>query len=150
MPRTVGIMAADLKEQFTADRVLVVVDFLSSWAQGMQDKQDKREFRFVVDGLIRGLRDESLRLEIPFLVICSQARGNQGEDGWTAKESSGIDNAADTYMNLINDEKRPVPDNIRAIRLSLRKNRYGPVAYGDHAMKLDFHLEEGYMAEASR
>jgi replicative DNA helicase len=144
-PRTVGSIGAEIMEQFGADKVLIVVDYLQAWAEGIEDKRD---FRHIVDSVVRGLRDEALVLKSPILLISSQARGNQDKGGWTAKESSGIEYTADTFMNLISDKDRMVMNGGRARRLTLEKNRYGDTS--KEGILLDFYPARGYMIEASK
>jgi len=106
-----------------ADRCLIVVDYLQRWASG---RREYTEFRHVVSGLVSELRELSLRLDSPFLVISSQNRPGQGTPHLTSlKESGDLEYSADTALFLVENRQRTVTPPARAVDLWVEKNRYG-------------------------
>jgi len=105
------------------NKCLVVVDYLQRWAAG---RREYTEFRHVVSGLVSELRELSLRLESPFLVISSQNRPGQGTANLISlKESGDLEYSADTVLFLIESQKRTATPPARAVDLAVEKNRYG-------------------------
>jgi replicative DNA helicase len=106
-----------------ADRCLVVVDYLQRWASG---RREYTEFRHVVSALVSELRELSLRLSCPFLVISSQNRPGQGTANLISlKESGDLEYSADTALFLVESQKRTATPPARAVDLVVEKNRYG-------------------------
>lgn len=126
-------MARRLRDEFSAETCLIIVDYLQVWATG---NREFSEFRHEVSKLTTSLRQMSLSLESPILAISSQRRGAQGEPSLTSLEgTSDLEYSADTVTFLIHVEQsssqrgyaRP-EDSLnpaRAMSLNLRKNRFG-------------------------
>lgn len=117
-------------------RCLIVVDYLQRWAATVDpealdlgDSQRRRahkDFRHTVSALVSELRELSLRLDSPVLVISSQNRSGQGSDSLTSlKESGDLEYSADSAMFLVQSDRRAVTPPARAVDLALEKNRYG-------------------------
>jgi replicative DNA helicase len=105
-------------------RCLIIVDYLQRWAASRQDSRG--DFRFVVSALVSELRELSLRLDSPILVISSQNRSGQGKAEMVSlKESGDLEYSADTALFLVKNPKRTATPPGRAIDLTLDKNRYG-------------------------
>lgn len=117
--------ALQVLNKHKAARCLVIVDYLQRWASG---KRDFGDFRHVVSGLVSDLRELSLRLDSPVLVISSQNRPGQGSARLVSlKESGDLEYSADTALFLVESEerKKKVIAPSRAVDLVIEKNRYG-------------------------
>lgn len=105
-------------------RCLIIVDYLQRWAASRQDSRG--DFRFVVSALVSELRELSLRLDSPILVISSQNRSGQGTAAMASlKESGDLEYAADTVSFLVKSTKRTATPPGRAVDLTFDKNRQG-------------------------
>ncbi len=117
-------------ERHGAETAFVVVDYTQRWAGGRY--QGGGEFRHDIGRLIGELRDELANpLRIPVIAVSSQNR--QGQD--TAQflslaESSALEYTGDTVMFLVNDRNSAAIYPNRAVKLVVRKNRFGDVDLG--------------------
>ena len=107
------------------DKCLIVVDYLQRWASNIQGAD---EYRLRVSSLISEIREMSLRLDSPVIVVSSQNRDGQGAPDLTSfKESGDIEYSADTAMFLVRDNNKQATPPNRAVSLSVAKNRYGDI-----------------------
>lgn len=137
--------ALQVMQRSGADQCLVIVDYLQRWASTTAEHFN--DFRHTVSGLVSDLRELSMRLNSPVLVISSQNRGGQGSGSLTSlKESGDLEYSADSALFLTKDDKRPVNGTDRAITLELRKNRYGDQGQ----VEMLFKPERGHFAEVAR
>lgn len=135
-------LARRLQEE-TGSRCLVVIDYLQRWAAGRHDFSD---FRHVVSGLVSELRDAALALDSPFLVISSQNRPGQGTSSLVSlKESGDLEYSCDTALFLVEDERRPAEPPALAVKLEVKKNRFGPCG----GMELIFRPDVGTFREVA-
>lgn len=117
-------------ERHGTETAFVVVDYTQRWAGGRY--QGGGEFRHDIGRLIGELRDELANpLRIPVIAVSSQNR--QGQD--TAQflslaESSALEYTGDTVMFLVNDRNSAAIYPNRAVKLVVRKNRFGDVDLG--------------------
>lgn len=103
-------------------KCLVVIDYIQKMAASSRDFSD---FRHIVASLVSDLRELSMRLESPVVVISSQNRSGQGKAQLTSlKESGDLEYSADTALFLVESERKATPP-CRAIDLIIEKNRYG-------------------------
>ena len=114
-----------------ADKCLVVIDYIQrlvSVSQGKSPKERQHtEFRHMLNHLINDIREYSLELHCPFLLICSQNRPGQGGSRLTSlKESGDLEYSGDTVSFLVEAEGATVPAGARAINFHIEKNRFGP------------------------
>jgi replicative DNA helicase len=124
-----------------ATRCLVVVDYLQIWAAS---KRDFTDYRHTVSGLVSELRELSLRLDSPVLVISSQNRSGQGEARLTSlKESGDLEYSADTALFLVDAGSRRAVPPARAVDMMVEKNRYGDKG----KIELIFHAAKGTFRE---
>jgi replicative DNA helicase len=126
-------------------RCLIIVDYLQKWAAARREFTD---FRHVVSGLLGELRELAMRLKVPVIAVSSQNRIEQGRAKMTSlKESGDLEYSADSIIFLTEpQEKRHVSPPMRAIDLTLKKNRYGDIGKID----LLFNPRYGHMREAEK
>ena len=116
--------ALQIMQRAGKDQCLIIVDYLQRWAT--ITAEHFTDFRHTVSGLVTELRESSMRLDSPVLVISSQNRGGQGSGSLTSlKESGDLEYSADSALFLTKNEERPVNGTDRAVELEIRKNRYG-------------------------
>lgn len=128
-----------------AKRCLIVIDYLQRWAAC---RREYAEFRHLVSGLVTELRELSLRLDSPIMVISSQNRPGQGTANLTSlKESGDLEYAADTVLFLVEaaPKRTPTPP-ARAVDLVIEKNRYGDKG----RVELIFRPDVGVFREEAR
>lgn len=114
--------ALQVMNKAKSGRCLVIVDYLQRWAS---IKKEFLDFRHIVSGMVSELRELSMRLNSPVLVISSQNRSGQGAASLTSlKESGDLEYSADTALFLVESERMASPP-ARAVTLSILKNRYG-------------------------
>ena len=138
--------ALQVMNKAKTDKCLIVVDYLQRWATG---RRESDEFRLKVSALVSELRELSLRLDSPIIVISSQNRDGQGTPGLTSfKESGDVEYSADTAMFLVQDEarQRQMVKPVRAINLVVAKNRYGDIGN----VNLIFRPDTGRFWEAEK
>ena len=138
--------ALQVMNKAKTDKCLIVVDYLQRWATG---RRESDEFRLKVSALVSELRELSLRLDSPIIVISSQNRDGQGTPGLTSfKESGDVEYSADTAMFLVQDEarQRQMVKPVRAINLVVAKNRYGDIGN----INLIFRPDTGRFWEAEK
>lgn len=115
--------ALQLREKNKTGKCLVIVDYLQRWAAA---RKDFSEFRHVVSSLVSDLREFSLRIDSPVLVISSQNRSGQGTSFLTSlKESGELEYSADSALFLVGNKERFPREPARAVDLKIEKNRYG-------------------------
>jgi len=115
--------ALQIMTKRNAKQCLIVVDFLQRWASG---RREYTEYRHVVSALVSELRELSLRIDSPMLVISSQNRPGQGTANLISlKESGDLEYSADTALFLVENKQRTVTPPARAVDLVVEKNRYG-------------------------
>lgn len=116
--------AVKAMERCKTDKCLIVIDYLQRWAA--LSKQTYQDFRFAVASMAAELRDLSMTLDSPVLVISSQNRSGQGQATLTSlKESGDLEYAADSVMFLTVSDKRDATPPAVPVDLKVLKNRYG-------------------------
>jgi len=124
-------------ERHSAESAFVVVDYIQRWAGGRY--QGSGEFRHDIGKLIGELRDELANpLRIPVLAVSSQNRAGQNTAQFLSlAESSSLEYTGDTVMFLVEDKKGTAIYPNRAVKLVVRKNRFGdmgevPLIFAPH------------------
>jgi len=134
----------------STEKCLVLVDYLQKWAAV---KKDFSDFRHNVASLVGDLRELSLNLKSPVLMISNLARDaykekkpgetGQGRQASMAhlKESGDIEFACDSVlvMEKIPRQNSNTTPPARDIKLSIDKNRYGDTG----AIDLVFFADKG-------
>ena len=117
-------------ERHGAESAFVVVDYIQRWAGGRY--QGGGEFRHDIAKLIGELRDELANpLRIPVLAVSSQNRAGQGTAQFLSlAESSSLEYTGDTVMFLQEDKESAAIYPNRAVKLVVKKNRFGDVDEG--------------------
>jgi replicative DNA helicase len=117
-------------ERHGAETAFVVVDYTQRWAGGRY--QGGGEFRHDIGKLIGELRDELANpLRIPVLAVSSQNRAGQGTAQFLSlAESSSLEYTGDTVMFLQEDKESAAIYPNRAVKLVVKKNRFGDVDEG--------------------
>lgn len=129
--------------QTKSPRVVVFCDYLQKWSASTKMFTD---FRHVVAGLAADLRELSLRLDCPMVLISSQNRSGLGQAHLaTLKESGDLEYSADLVAIACEDHEQFVSPPERAVRLSIVKNRYGDRG----AINLRFRPDLGTFEEAT-
>ena len=124
-------------ERHEASSAFVVVDYVQRWAGGRY--QGGGEFRHDIGKLTGELRDELANpLRIPVLAVSSQNRAGQNTAQFLSlAESSSLEYTGDTVMFLVEDKKGTAIYPNRAVKLVVRKNRFGdmgevPLIFAPH------------------
>ncbi len=119
--------------QHETTRCLVVVDYLQLWAKTSRELRGLADTRARVDALGGELIDLARRLDAPVLALSSQSRvgGAYGRGGGEAaldslKESGDLEYAADVALFLTAAKERTAQPPLRAVDLTIGKNRHGP------------------------
>lgn len=117
-------------ERHGAETAFVVVDYTQRWAGGRY--QGGGEFRHDIGKLIGELRDELANpLRIPVLAVSSQNRVGQDTSQFISlAESSALEYTGDTVMFLVKDKDSAAIYPNRAVKLVVKKNRFGDVDEG--------------------
>ena len=117
-------------ERHGAETAFVVVDYTQRWAGGRY--QGGGEFRHDIGKLIGELRDELANpLRIPVVAVSSQNRAGQGTAQFLSlAESSSLEYTGDTVMFLQEDKESAAIYPNRAVKLVVKKNRFGDVDEG--------------------
>ena len=145
----VRAMALRAMNRFKAEQCLIVVDYLQLWAKASEELERRRDTRERVEVMGNMLRELAVRLDSPVLAIANQNRAEGRYSGGGAasldslKESGDLEYMADVAMFLTKDEKKPITEPARALKLTVAKNRHGDTGYAD----LIFRPDLGRLAE---
>ncbi len=136
--------------QHETTRCLVVVDYLQLWAKTSRELRGLADTRGRVDALGGELIDLARRLDSPVLALSSQSRvgGAYGRGGGEAaldslKESGDLEYAADVALFLTAAKERTAQPPLRAVELTIGKNRHGPVG----TVPLVYRPDRGWLRE---
>jgi replicative DNA helicase len=136
--------ALQLMHKTGTDKCLIVVDYLQRWA-AFQRESGFTDYRHTVRELAAELRELSLRLRSPIVIISSQNRMGQGSNRLSSlKESGDLEYDADSALFLTKSEERMPQGTARMVDLHIEKNRYG-----DKGQRVDlvFHPDFGLFKE---
>ena len=129
---------------------LLVVDYLQLAAKGSQELGNLGTVRERVEAIGSQLRDIATRLNVPVLALAAQNRaagdygGGKGKAALDSlKESGDLEYGADAVLFLTHDPERPAIDPMRAITLTIAKNRHGETG----SIPLLFHAAHGIIRE---
>jgi replicative DNA helicase len=112
---------------------LIIIDYLQRASPIANNQTDNR---YAIDQFIGELRDLSIEIDSPILVISAQNRHGVGSGILQSfKESSGIEYGADVCMFLCEDSQRMVEPPARPLSLVIAKNRFGDIG----RISLTFH-----------
>jgi replicative DNA helicase len=132
--------ALQLMQRTGTDKCMIIVDYLQRWA-AFQREEGFADFRHTVRELVGELRELSLRLKSPVLVISSQNRMGQGTSRLSSlKESGDLEYDADSALFLTKSEERMGTGSVRMVDLHIEKNRYGDKGRVDLVFRPEFGL----------
>jgi replicative DNA helicase len=136
-------MVSEAKEISGCDDGLVIVDFLQSWAAGLDASGD---FRMAVSTMMGELRAAAAKHRVPVLAITAQNRSGQGQASLASlRESSDAEYVADSVLFLTSEDME-LREPRRRVTLTCMKNRWGPLFDAD----LIFDAERGTFSEGRR
>jgi replicative DNA helicase len=122
---------------------LLIVDFLQSWAAGLDASGD---FRMAVSNMMGELRAAAAAGGIPVLAITAQNRSGQGQASLASlRESSDAEYVCDSALFLTSEDTE-MREPRRRVTLTCMKNRWGPLFDTD----LIFDAERGTFSEGRR
>lgn len=135
--RTVGEVSAHIEAASQAGARLVLLDYLQlvDLDAGVRREHESERVQLVVDELTR----KATACGVALLALSAQSREGQKSQGMTSGSgSSRIEYAAQTVLTLRVDEDAAInPETGECgYLLEVRKNRYGPRAEGDDAIRL--------------
>jgi replicative DNA helicase len=105
---------------------ILLIDYLQLATKAVGDQQG--EYRHAVDALVTGIREMSHRIKVPCLVLAAQNRANFGTSNISSfRDSSSVEYGADQAMFLVEDDDRQLDPPLRALQLTVAKNRQGDV-----------------------
>lgn len=132
--------AKKLLQEYKANQILIVVDYIQRWATG---RKEFTEFRHKVSSLTGDLREMAMELKSPVLAISSQNKQGEGSSDMTSlKESGDLEYTADSITFLVEKSSTPAS---KVINLVLRKNRFGESA----EEKLTFYTDWGIFQDVT-
>jgi replicative DNA helicase len=136
-------MVRESMEISGCDDGLVIVDFLQSWAAGLDASGD---FRMAVSTMMGELRAAAAKHRVPVLAITAQNRSGQGQASLASlRESSDAEYVADSVLFLTSEDME-LREPRRRVTLTCLKNRWGPLFDAD----LIFDAERGTFSEGRR
>ena len=149
--KDVRARALQIIKAHKAQRCLIVFDYLQRAAHNSGYDQ----LRHNVSKLTGELRELSSRLKSPVLALASQNRAagdygtkNSKSGGGSAsldslKESGDLEYSADVVLFLTKDQDRKANEPLRAVKLTVAKNRFGALG----SVSLMFRADHGVLSE---
>lgn len=133
-----------------ASGAVLIVDYLQLMGKTSRELSGLGTVRERVETIGAQLRDVATSLRVPVLALASQNRagGDYGSGKGKAaldslKESGDLEFAADSVMFLTHDPERPAVEPMRAVTLTVAKNRNGETG----TVPLLFHAAHGIIRE---
>jgi replicative DNA helicase len=126
-PMQLKALALQTMQRFQSTQILIVVDYIQRWAAASGAGNDMRH---AVTNLVNELRGIAMATGAAIIVISSQSKVSQNSFELNSfKEAAELEYGVDSAMLLGEDGGRrdEMPPHQRALKLALKKNRYGDV-----------------------
>ncbi len=121
----------------------IAIDYLQ---RSINSVNQNGEYRHHIDSYVGQIRELSIRLRAPIIMISAQNRASMGSGSLSSfRDSSSIEYSSDVAMFLVPDNNRMVEDPCRALSLVVAKNRFGQA---DKSIPLIFNAALGTFTEA--
>ncbi len=126
--------AENLLTRFNASYVLVVVDSVTDWAQGVMSaaSDDARQVNTeytIAEGALNGLKNLTTKIPGAVLAIAHRNRAGQNAKGgdrlFAAKSTGRYEYIAESVWDLDRDPAKEPSDHVSAAEITLLKNRHG-------------------------